>query len=303
MRNVFKIFSLICLLAVFTGCETDTDVEPPKFVKKPSINCFLCPEDQNIYAELCYTSPYFGVLAETEDYILDAQVKLYDLTEPDSAVMYLSGAYGVYKTTQNDILIKENHEYQLVVTTSDGKVHRAISTVPPKLDISKLKFTYIKVGTPTLDSNQRGPGGPGGTYERNPFAIEYYYNGALGKDFYINPQFEAEMINGSNQTIPVELMGRGNSDFYQGNAENSIRVYSNREFNSGFGIFGPFEVNSISGTLYSVDLPYRNFYISQGNANYTDMFSEPLMMISNWTKGAIGFFGSYNYVTGEVYRK
>lgn len=175
---------------------------------------------------------------------------------------------------------------------------------PPKLDLSLVKFTYMKVGSPVIDSNGRGPGGPGGTYERNPFTIEYYYNGNLSKDFFINPQFEAEMINSNGQTIPVEIMGRGNNDFYQGNAENSIHIYSNRDFNSGFGINGPFEVNSIAGTLYSVDLPYKNFYVSQGNANYADnMFNEPMMMISNWSKGAIGFFGSYNFVYGEVYRK
>jgi hypothetical protein len=304
MRNILKILSLIYVLVVVTGCETDTDVEPPKFVKKPSINCFLCPEDQNIYAELCYTSPYFGVLPDTDDYILDANVKLFDLTESDSAVLFLSNSSGVYKTTQNQIKIKENHQYELVVETSDGKVHKAQSIVPPKLDLSQVKFTYLKVGAPILDSNGRGGGGPGGTYEKNPFTVEFYYTGALSKDFFINPQFEAEMINKSKQIIPVEMMGRGKEDFYQGTAENSIRVYSNREFNSGFGIDGPFEVNSIGGTLYSVDLAYRNFYISQGNANYSDnIFNEPLMMISNWSKDAIGFFGSYNFVTGEVYRK
>ncbi len=304
MRHLFKILGLYFVLFYATGCEMETNVEPPKFVKKPSINCFLCPEDQNIYAELCYTSPYFGVQSNVDDYILDANVKLYDLTEADSAILILSSASGVYKTTQNDIKIKENHVYELVVITSDGNVYKAQSTVPPKLDLSQIKFTYMRVGAPILDSNDVGPGGPGGTYERNPFAIEYYYKGSLGKDFFINPQFGAEMINANGQTIPIEIIGNGTADFYKGNVENSIRVYSNRDFISGFGVYGTFEINAISGTLFSVDLPYKNYYISQDNANYANsMFNEPLMMITNWSKGAIGFFGSYNFVSGEVYRK
>jgi len=303
MKNILKYLYFVLIVIGFVGCEQDTELDPPKYEKKPSINCFLCPESPNIYAELCYTKPYFGVQNNENDYILDAKVYLFDLTNLDSSELILSSATGIYKSTQNDIQIVENHQYLLKVVLPGGKVYFAKSTVPAKADLSKFSISYMKVGAPILDSNNMGPGGPGLYYERNPFTVEYYYNSLIQDNFYLNTKFEAEMINKNSQILSVEMMNKGENDFYQSNSEGKVRIYYNRDFNSGFGTDGPWEVNRISGTVYTVDAAYKNFYISQDNGQYAGLFKEPIIMISNWSTGAIGFFGSYNYTTGEIYKK
>jgi len=305
-KNVFFRTLFILFVIGFVSCEQDTNVEPPKYIKKPNINCFLCPESSDIFAELKFTKPYFGVQTNGDEYILDAHVSLIDLTDPDTSELILQNGSGIYKTTQTEIKIVENHHYLLVVKLSTGKVYYAESIVPPKLDMSKFYVSYLKVGTPILDSSGRGPGGPGGpgvVYERNPFTLEYYYTGYLNKKFYINPQFEAVMENSNGQFLPVEIVSRGDNEFYGVNSEGKIRVYSNRDFNSGFGLNGPWNVNEISGYVYTVDESYKNFYVSQNNDLSDGFFSEPTIMISNWSEGAIGFFGSYNFVSGVIYKK
>lgn len=303
MRNKFQYIFIVFITMGFYGCDQDTDLAPPKYEKKPSINCFLCPESPNIYAELRYTKPYFGVQTNDEDYILDAKVMLYDLTNSDSAELVLSNATGIYKASQNDIKIVENHNYLLKVKLPGGKQYFAQSTVPAKADLSKFSISYMKVGFPILDSNNRGPGGPGALYERNLFTLEYYYLGNLDKNVFLNTKFEAEMINKNSQILSVEMMNRGENEFYQINSEGKLRIFYNREFNSGFGVDGPWEVNRIDGTVYTVDAGYKNYYVSQNNNGKGDFFSEPIIMISNWSTGAIGFFGSYNFITGEIYKK
>ena len=111
------------------------------------------------------------------------------------------------------------------------------------------------------------------------------------------------MENSNGQILPVEIVSRGENEFYGVNSEGKIRVYSNRDFNSGFGVNGPWEVKQIAGYIYTVDGPYRNFYVSQNNDLSGDFFSEPTIMISNWSEGAIGFFGSYNFINGTIYKK
>ncbi len=289
-----------------TACEQDTSLDPPKYDKKPFIVSLLCPESQDIFAEIKYTKPYFGPQSMQDEYLLDARVRLIDLTSPDTAEMLLQNSIGIYKTTQSEIKILENHEYCLEVQTSNGMVYVANSKVPPKADLSKFKVSYLNVGAPILDSSGRGPGGPGGpgvVYERNPFTLEYYYNGNLAEKVYLNPQLEAQMQNSNGEILPVELMNRGENEFYESNSNGQIRVFLNRDFNSGFGLNGPWDVSSISGTVYTVDEAYKNYYISQNNDLDLNFFSEPVLMISNWSEGAIGFFGSYNFVTGIVYKK
>lgn len=306
MKIQIKPFYFAIFMFVFSACEQDATVEPPKYDKKPFIVSLISPESQDIFAEIKYTQPYFGQQTLQDECILDAHVRIIDLTDPDTSEMPLQNSIGIYKTTQFEIKVVENHVYKLEVKTSNGRIFSALTTVPPKADLSQFKITYLKVGQPILDSSGKGPGGPGGPgvfYERNPFTLDYYYKGGLNKKFYMNMQFEAEMQNASNEILPVELVNRGNNDFYRSNDMGQIRVFLNRDFNSGFGVNGPWEVSRISGTVYTVDEAYKNYYLSQDNNSSGDFFSEPILMISNWSEGSIGFFGSYNFIKGTIYTK
>ena len=307
MKVKFTLFLSILAAVFFVGCETDSVVEPPPYEKKPVIMSFITPKSNEISAQLSYTKPYFGKQTYDFEYITDASVYVVDLSNNDSLELRLTDPNtGIYTVLNTKFSLNAGKSFRMIVHLANGKTFTANTTIPPSPDMAKLKATYMSIGKPTIETNG---GGPGFGFETNPFLLNLEYRGALGAKFYFSPQLVATMVNDSLQfpydSLDVEISFKINDEILKGNTENLVKINYNRSFESGFNIPGPFKVKSIWGALYTMDKPYRDFYMNQlnNNGNGGNPFSEPSILISNFSEGALGIFGSYDFEKGVIYNR
>lgn len=312
MKSKVILFLNIFIAVFFAGCETDSEVAPPPYEKKPVIMSIITPQSKEISAQLSYTKPYFGKQTYDFEYIVDATVYVVDISSNDSLELRLTDPMsGIYTVTNNKFILSAGKTIKMIVQLANGKSYHAFTTIPPSPDISKLRATYMSIGAPSLETSKGGRRNPppGLVYEINPFLLNLEYTGNLGQDFYFSPQLVATMVNDSLQfpydSLDVEIAFKRNDEILKGNQENVVKMYYNRSFNSGFNIPGPFKVKSIWGSLYTMDKPYKDYYMNQLNnmRNGNSPFSEPSILISNFSEGAIGIFGSYDFTTGVIYRR
>ncbi|MCX8482235.1 MAG: DUF4249 family protein [Crocinitomicaceae bacterium] len=307
MKLKLALFLNILVAILFVGCETDSTVAPPPYEKKPVIMSLITPQSNQISAQLSYTKPYFGKQTYDFEYITDAKVFVIDLSNNDSLELRLTDPNkGIYEVMNTKFSLDAGKMFKMNVELANGKSYHAFTTIPPSPDMTKLKASYISIGKPKVETNG---GGPGFVYETNPFLLNLEYTGVLGENFYFSPQLVATMVNDSLQfpydSLDVEIAFRRNDEILKGNAENMVKMNYNRNFESGFNIPGPFKVKSIWGSLYTMDKPYKDYYMNQLNNNGigNSPFSEPSILISNFSEGAIGIFGSYDFTTGVIYRR
>jgi hypothetical protein len=297
MRNYLirkKYLSLIvtvCLTSLFfASCEQDALVDPPTFQKKPAIMCLMTPQSSEIEASLVYTKPYYGLQKDENEYISDALIVITeDATgTADTMVNY---APGFYSLTIGRIVLKEKHWYTMRVRLSDGKEFSARSQVPPKADASNFKIESVKMGKSYEDINNGG----WGPYILNPYSVAFLYE--LGSpDFYVSPQLEGTAKNALGEEISVQVEFA--DDILGGELNKPTRFFTQSEFYSGFGIDGPFTLNTFFGTVYTMDKAYRDFYKMQMLQDEENPFSEPVLFSNNFSEGALGVFGCYDFVQG-----
>lgn len=291
MKSRLNLLLYITLGALFmVSCEQDALVDPPPFVKKPAIMCLMTPQSDVIEASLVYTKPYYGLQKDEMEYISDALVTI---TEESSGIIDTMTNYapGMYSLSIGRIILKEKNWYKMRVVLSDGKEFSARSRVPPKATVDNFKIASVKMGKPYEDLS----GGGWGSYILNPFAIELLYD--LGDpDFYVSPQLEGKAKNAIGEEIEVRISFA--EEILPGETNKSTSFFTQSEFYSGFGIEGPFNINTFFGAIYTMDEAYRNYYRMQMLQYEDDPFSEPVLFSNNFSDGALGVFGTYDFVQG-----
>lgn len=291
MKSRLNLFLYISLGALFmVSCEQDALVDPPTFQKKPAIMCLMTPQSNVIEASLVYTKPYYGLQKDENEYISDALIVITEEATGIADTLY-NYAPGMYTMNIGRITLKEKNWYQMKVRLSDGKTFSARSQVPPKANSSKFKIESVKMGKSYEDLNNGG----WGPYIINPYAVEFLYD--LGDaDFYVSPQLEGTAKNAIGEEISVQIEFA--DDILRGVTHKATRFFTQSEFYSGFGIDGPFTINTFYGAIYTMDKAYRDYYKMQMLQDEENPFSEPVLFSNNFSEGALGVFGCYDYVQG-----
>lgn len=297
-NKIYTIGILSLIMFMISSCERTALVEPPVFIKKPVIMCLISPKSEYIYAQLSYTKPYWGASANIPDeYILDANVELVDLTVPNSVNLSLFSSKGVYRADTTSFHIASLHNYKVIVTLPNGKVYYATSQVPPKPDLSKLKMTFHEFGASTDIS----VGPRGGIYSETPLLQNFQYTGDLNTNFYASMQVVDSIENKFQIAQEVVFKQDVNSSIIQGSNSGVINIFNNQ---SVFFEDAPLKLISVQGAFYTMDKAYSEFYKTQEfYGSVPSPFSEPLILSTNFSDGAIGVFGSYDFVKGLIYHR
>lgn len=285
---LFRLIYVCVGSLLLVSCEQDALVDPPPFEKKPAIMCLMTPQSDVIEASLVYTKPYYGLQKYEMEYISDALVTI---TEEASGITDTMSNYaqGLYSLRIGRITLKEKNWYKMRVLLSNGKEFSARSRVPPKANVNKFKIASVKMGKPYEDLSNGG----WGPYIVNPFAIEFLYD--LGDpDFYVSPQIEGKAKNALGEEIEVSIYFA--DEILPGENNKSTSFFTQSEFYSGFGIDGPFNMNTFFGAVYTMDKAYRNYYQMQMLQYEDNPFSEPVLFSNNFSDGALGVFGCYDFV-------
>jgi len=283
---------------MISSCEKTASVEPPVFVKKPVIVCLISPKSEYIFAQLSYTKPYWGATANVpNEYILDANVELVDLTDLKSIKLSLFSSNGIYRADTTSFHITSLHIYKIIVTLPNGRVYYATSQVPPKPDLSKLKLTFHEFGI----SNEIGVGPTGGIYSETPLLQNFQYTGNLNTNFYASMQVIDSIENKFQIGQEVVFSQDVNSSIVQGSNSGVINIFNNQ---SVFSEYAPLKLISVQGAFYTMDKAYSEFYKTQEfYSSDPSPFSEPLILSTNFSDGAIGVFGSYDFEKGVIYHR
>lgn len=291
MKKSLTLVIMACVVTVFmVSCEQDALVDPPPFQKKPAIMCLMTPQSSVIEASLVFTKPYYGLQKDENETISDALIAITEEATGISDTMY-NYAPGLYSLTIGRIVLKEKQWYKMLVRLADGKTFSARSQVPPKADASNFKIESVKMGKAYEDINNGG----WGPYILNPFTVAFLYE--LGSpDFYVSPHLEGTAKNAVGEEISVRIQFA--DEILGGEKNKPTRFFTQSEFYSGFGIEGPFTLNTFFGSVYTMDKAYRDFYKMQMLQDEENPFSEPVLFNNNFSEGALGVFGCYDYVQG-----
>ncbi len=296
MKNIF----ILCAVIFIYSCENSATVEPPPFEKKPVITCLISPKSEFILANLSYTQPYWGSNNNNQfEYILDAKVTIYDLTTGVSSKMDLDGITGVYKADTNTVHIISLHTYKLEVQLSNGKIYTANSTVPPRPEIGKLKLIdHLFSASEFIYSDNS----TGFSYYTTPISMKLGYTGNLGRGFYISLQLIDSIENGTGEFLDMQFSQPLEKEIIQGNSTNNLEIFMRNEFNF---FNNPFSLKSVYGSIYTMDKAYAEFYKTQEFFVGADPspFNEPIIPPTNFSEGALGIFGSYDFEKGVFYQR
>lgn len=276
---------------LFISCEQDAKVDPPPFVKRPFIMCLMTMRTPEIKASVAYTKPYYGEIKDDFEWEENAVVVLRDLAaQVEDTFVSLSG--GQYSLFPINVQLKEENTYRLTVYLPDGTVHSAESTIPPKAKIEDLKVSFLELGKPYLQSEGSGSGWE---YYLNPLTVELTYTGVNKGTYFVSPNLEATAFNDSGSNVPVQL-------YFNEPIKQSINGAANFLHRTEFYSFdpkAPYRIEELIGSVYTMDKAYRNFYVTQFQED-GNPFQEPTIFLSNFTKGALGVFGSYDFSQGIV---
>jgi len=287
MKSSIKIALLSSLILFLHACEQDALVEPPEFVKQPVFMCLMTPQSNQITASAAFTKPYYGLQTEEVDYIENAVMVIKDnqSQEVDTFTYTREGEYILFP---KNISLKEKNKYTLTVYMPDGKQHFAQATVPPKPDFDKLSISYLNLSSSVVDD---------WGYEQNPYTIELEYDAKEADRYFVSTRFDGFVYNASGDVIETSIYF---SEDVQAMNPNKVSSFVSRSyFYSGFGYEGPWSLDSFSGAIYTMDKAYRDFYTSQYQEEGSP-FNEPTMFKSNFSEGALGVFGCYDYRQGSI---
>jgi len=286
LKNYLQKLSILLLLLNFTSCEQDAEVNPPVFEKKPVIMCLITPQSNLIQAELSYTRPYYGEQTYDRDFIDDALVVIKNVGTGDKDTLkHLFD--GNYEISPKNIQILNDTRYELIVRLSNGRTYTAATTTPPQADLDKLKVSYFD-----LEGTREDEWGE----QVNDYTLEFTYEG-LKDGFFVSPQMFGVFIDKFGQELEIEAFFK--EAILPSDASGNAKFFQRDYFYSGWGIEPPFSIEKYKGSVYTMDKAYRDFY----NVRFQDdgnPFAEPVLFLSNFSEGALGVFGSYDFDKGEV---
>lgn len=286
LKYYLQKLSILLLVLSINSCEQDAEVDPPVFEKKPVIMCLITPQSNFIQAELSFTRPYYGEQTYDRDFIEDALVVIRNMeTENKDTLKHLFN--GIYEIFPNNIQILNDTRYELMVKLSNGETYTAVTTTPPKADLDNLKVSYFE-----LQETREDEWGE----QINDYTLEFTYEG-LKEGFFVSPQMFGVFIDKFGQELEIEAFFK--EPILPSDASGKAKFFNRHYFYSGWGIEPPFSIEKYKGAVYTMDKAYRDFY----NVRFQDdgnPFAEPVLFLSNFSEGALGVFGSYDFDKGEV---
>ena len=287
MKSSIKIALFSSLILLLHACEQDALVDPPEYVKRPVFMCLMTPQSNVIKASAAFTKPYYGIQTDSVDYIENAVfvIKDHQSQKVDTFTYTREGEYILFP---KNISLKEKNKYTLTVHMPDGKQFFAEATVPPKPDFTKLSISYLNLSSTVVDE---------WGYEQNPYTLELEYDAKEQDAYFVSTRLNGFVYNAKGDIIETAI---NFSEDIQPMSPNKASSFVSRSyFYSGFGYEGPWSLDSFSGAIYTMDKAYKDFYTSQ----YQDIgtpFNEPTIFKSNFSEGALGVFGCYDYRQGSI---
>ena len=163
--------------------------------------------------------------------------------------------------------------------------------IPPKLGPVDLQLGKFSVGK--LEQNQQ--------FGQQVSVNVELKTGNTQKGFYYSPQFDIVLEDGNGDFYGNTMFFRG-SGVEEGVGNDTLRfLYQDRMWLQGGGGMGggtavdPMKFNSANGTFWVFDKgyaeSYNKFFEDTGNP-----FAEPILLYSNWSNGAVGTLGSFDWV-------
>jgi len=271
--------------------EKDAKIPPPEYSKRTAIICYLSPQNANVSVQLGYTVPYFGIQNDTIAYYSDAKVTVSDLTAGTSVVLPFNSVDFVYRVGKKKMPILNDHQYRVDVVLADGRSYTSTTQIPPKLGPVDLQLGKFSVGK--LEQNQQ--------FGQQVSVNVELKTGNTQKGFYYSPQFDIVLEDGNGDFYGNTMFFRG-SGVEEGVGNDTLRfLYQDRMWLQGGGGMGggtavdPMKFNSANGTFWVFDKgyaeSYNKFFEDTGNP-----FAEPILLYSNWSNGAVGTLGSFDWV-------
>lgn len=294
MKNHFYHWVLGLLLVATTGCyDQDATVDLPTYNKRTAITCYLSPKDPNITVELGHTLPYFGKQTSEIPRIGDAAVTITDVTDGKSIRIPFDSSIMLYRIRAFALPIVNGHTYRLEVVLKDGTSYLATSTVPPAVKDDDLKFGAYRIGKLTTNS--------WGGQEVN-VGLELKSATTLN-GYYYAPKFEVVLEDGLGDFYGTELYF-SNEGIAEGKTGDTLRyIFNDRIFMNGFGGGGtatdPLILREASGAFWVMDEAYKERYLRDLQIS-DNPFAEPVLLYSNWSNGAVGALGSYDWIEATL---
>lgn len=282
--------ALISLLGLGSCIEKDAKIPPPEYSKRTSIICYLSPRNANVSVQLGFTVPYFGVQSDSISYYSDAKVTVSDLTAGTSVILPFNRVDFVYRVGKNKMPILNDHQYRVDVVLADGRSYSATTQIPPKLGPTDLQLGKFSVGK--LEQNQQ--------FGQQVSVNVELKTGNTRKGFYYSPQFDIVLEDGQGDFYGNTMYFKG-SGVEEGIGSDTLRFfYQERMWLQGGGGMGggsaidPMKFNGAEGTFWVFDKgyaeSYNKFFEDTGNP-----FAEPILLYSNWSNGAVGTLGSFDW--------
>jgi hypothetical protein len=297
MPSFFKNLSFTAILVIcMASCEQDALVTPPKYNPKPAIMCLMSPQFEYVEASIFLTQPYFGKQQDYPTPVSDALLILTDLTK-NSHDTLKNVEPGIYRLLLGKVTLTPLNVYQLSVKLKSGETFFAKAQVPPKPEFEKFNVDLVKMGTPYKDLNSIGWGGDAFL---NPYIVEFSYS-LPESGFYVSPQFEGQAYDAMGNIMSLRMAFA--DEILPANPSKRVTFFTQSEFYSGFGIDGPFNMETFEGALYTMDKGYRDFYLMQQRQETDNPFAEPVLFSTNFSPGALGVFGCYDFVKGTAQYK
>lgn len=280
---------LLAMGLLLQGCyEQSAQVDLPTYNKRTAIKCYLSPKDPNITVELTFTLPYFGPQSQQIPRVGDAKVELSDVNTGKSVVLPFDSSVMLYRVKAFALPIVNEHEYRLDVTMKDGTLHSSKTTIPKALKEEDLKLGSFNIGK-LQDTDFGG--------QEISINLELLSANSRTGYFY-SPQFDLVMEdrNGDFYGNTMYFSGMG---IEEGKTNDTLRyLYNDRIFiQSPMGGLAadPMILKEVVGTYWVMDQGYKENYLREMSIS-DNPFAEPVLVYSNWSNGAIGAFGSYDWL-------
>ncbi|MDA1181998.1 MAG: DUF4249 family protein [Bacteroidetes bacterium] len=294
MNKLNFLWALGWFATLATGCyNQDAQVDLPIYNRRTTITCYLSPKDQYITVELGYTVPYFGKQQSDVPRVGDAKVTVTDMNSGKSLLLPFDSSIMLYRIRAFALSIMNGHEYRVDVILKDGIVHWSKTTIPTALKESDLMIGQFRIGKlETIDK----------VGQVVNVGVELK-SGTTLHGFFYAPRFELVMEDGLGDFYGTELYFP-KEGIEEGKTGDTLRYFFNdRVFlENGFGggtVTDPLILRELTGTFWVMDEAYKERYLRDMQIS-VDPFTEPVLLFSNWSNGAVGALGSYDWVEATL---
>ncbi len=288
----FTLFIIPIIALLLYSCEKDADIKLPDIKSQLVVTSFISPEDTLITVNITETKPLYKPYNNYNININSATVSISD------GVNSMIIPYSNYRYNINSSLfpILAGHSYFLSVSTPDGRMVKAQTTVP--------SMPTPVIATSYYETRDNGDGTPtNGMYTKlqlklnDPAGIKNYYRTDI-KGFVVNPY----MISLDTTVLYSNYMSSLKYQFDTDDGQDGETITLDKSIDNAFSTDSTLKFFEI--TLLNCNYPYYAYHKSLTNAlnsGTNNFFVEPSIMYSN-IDGGLGVFGAYISTKRRVYK-